>query len=614
MRLTTKKLVAAISLLFSLFGIWSNSIGMIDAMKKLGIFVGFTLALVYLLYPIENKKFAFLNYLLSASGAAVGLYTVFATDRLMLENLNATELDYIVAGIALILILEAARRCLGSWMLVLPGVFILYALFGNLIPGPLGHYGFSLKRFLLRMYLVDEGVYGITTQVASSYIFLFIIFGAVLAESGTAQFFIDLSNKIAGHSVGGPAKVAAISSALMGTISGSAAANVATTGSFTIPMMKRAGLKPEFAGAVEAVASTGGMIMPPIMGAAAFIMAQYLSVSYSKIIVAAIVPATLYYLSVYCWIHFEASRLELPTFKKDELPPITDIKRKMLLFLPLVSIVATLFQGRTPIFSAFTAIIVCIIVGLFQQERLTIIRLIQALENGAQSTIGASMACITAGIIVGVTSMTGLGQAVTYNIMLLSRNNLFLALCLTAIASIILSMGLPATACYIIVATVVAPALVKMGALPIAAHLFVFYFSCLSNITPPVAIASFTAAGIAGSNPASVGWNSIKIAAPGFIIPFMFVYNPMLLLQEVQAFSLVQIIATSIIGVVMMAAGGAGFLFHKVALHTRICWLIGSWLLIIPEWRTDILGLVIIATGFIIDWAKSRYSENKGQI
>jgi TRAP transporter 4TM/12TM fusion protein len=612
MRSKTKDhIIASISLLFALFGIWYNSIGMIDAMKRLGIFVGFTLALVFLLYPVKNKRIIALDYLLSLCGAAVGLYTVFATDRLALQNLNANAMDYIMAGTALLLILEAARRCLGYWMLVLPGMFIMYALFGDLIPDPLGHYGFTLKRFLLRMYLVDEGVYGITTQVASSYIFLFIIFGAVLSESGTSQFFIDLSNKLAGHAVGGPAKVATISSGLMGTISGSAAANVATTGAFTIPMMKKAGFNPAFAGAVEAVASTGGMIMPPIMGAAAFIMAQYLSINYSKIIIAAIIPALLYYLSVYCWVHFEASRLALPTFKRDELPPIVDIKRKILLFIPLAAIVLALFRGRTPIYAAFIGIIVCIITGLFQKKRLTASNLIYALQEGAQSTLGASMACITAGIIVGVTSMTGLGQVIANNIILLSGNNLFLALCLTALTSLILSMGLPATACYIIVATVVAPALIKMGALPIAAHFFVFYFSCLSNITPPVAIASFTAAGIAKARPTSVAWNSIRIAVPGFIIPFMFVYSPILLLQKVQVLPLIQVLVTSIIGVVMMATGGTGYFLHKVALLTRICWVIGAGLLIIPEWRTDIIGIAIIAVGFVIDMAKRRRNTDK---
>ncbi|MGI6597194.1 MAG: TRAP transporter permease [bacterium] len=599
-------IIAVISLAFALFGIWSNSIGMIATMEKAGAFVGFTLALVFLLNPSKNKKLIYVDYLLALLGAVVGAYTFLTANRLAIENLNATGLDYIMAGIAILLILEASRRCLGLWMLVLPTLFSCYALLGDRIPGPLGHYGFTLKRFLLRMYLVDEGVYGITTQVASSYIFLFILFGAVLAESGTAQFFIDLSNKLAGQAVGGPAKVATISSALMGTISGSAAANVATTGTFTIPMMKKIGFKPEFAGAVEAVASTGGMIMPPIMGAAAFLMAQYLCVSYSDIIIAAIIPALLYYLSVYSWVHFEASRLHLATCDKDQLPPIEDIERKMMLFLPLVSIVVALFRGRTPIFAAFLGMVVCIIVGVFQKPGLTIRRLVQALQEGAQSSLGASMACISAGIIVGVASMTGVGQVITYNITMLSGNNLFIALCLTAVASLILSMGLPATACYIIVATVVAPALVKMGALPIAAHFFVFYFSCLSNITPPVAIASYTAAGIAKASPFAVGWNSMKIAAPGFIVPFLFVYNPILLAQNMTTGSLLVAIATSITGVIFLAAGGAGYLFQKTSLSVRLCYVIGSCLLIIPEWRTDLIGILIIVFGVLKDRTDGR--------
>ena len=596
-----RNIIAITSFLFALFGIWSNSFGMIATMEKSGIFVGFTLVLVFLGNPSKNTKFVSLDYLLALLGAIVGAYTFFTANRLGIQNLEANSMDYIMAATALLLTLEASRRCLGFWMLVLPVTFIFYALYGDLIPGPLGHFGFTLKRVLLRMYLVDEGIYGITTQVASSYIFLFILFGGVLAESGTAQFFIDLSNKLTGRAIGGPAKVATISSALMGTISGSAAANVATTGTFTIPMMKKIGFKPEFAGAVEAVASTGGMIMPPIMGAAAFLMSQYLGISYSKVAFAAIVPALLYYLSVYTWVHFEASRLNLATFDTNELPAIEDIKRKMLLFLPLVAIIIAMLQGRTPIFAAFLGMMVCIVVGVFQKKRLTLVRLAQGLIEGSQSSISAAMACICAGIIVGITSMTGVGQVITYNITILSGNSLFVALALTAVASLILSMGLPATACYIIVATVIAPALIKMGAIPIAAHFFVFYFSCLSNITPPVAIASYTAAGIAKANPFSVGWNAMKIAAPGFIIPFLFVYNPVLLLQFSTPVSLFSAILTASIGVIFLSASGAGYLFHKISLFVRGCYFAGSWLLIIPGWRTDLLGILILGIGLFTD-------------
>lgn len=607
-------LISGLCLAFAFFGIWSNSYGIMASMKKGGYFLAFTLALVFLLYPTVpgGKRLRWLDYSLAVLGALTGLYTVFTTDRLAAEMLAAKPMDLFMAGIAVLLVIEAARRCIGIWMAVLPLIFSLYALYGNLIPGPLGHYGFTLSRFLLRMYLVDEGIYGITTQVASSYIFLFILFGALLAQSGVGQFFTDLANRIAGAAPGGPAKVATISSGLMGTISGSAAANVATTGAFTIPMMKKIGFKPEFAGAVEAVASTGGMVMPPIMGAAGFIIAQYLGINYAKVMVAALIPALLYYLSVYSWVHFEALRIGNTGIPRSEIPPITDFKRRVFLLAPLVTIIIALLQGKTPIFAAFLGMVATVLVGFIQVERLTLIKILQGLEEGARASLTAIMACIAAGIIVGVASMTGIGQVITYNISVLSGDNMFLALLLTAISSLILSMGLPATACYIIVATIVAPALVRMGAIPLAAHMFVFYFSCLSNITPPVAIASYTAAGIADAKPMAVAWNSIRIAAPGFIVPFLFVYNPILLAQNITVITLVRSLITASIGVVFMAVGGVGFFLRRTPLPQRLLYIGGSFLLIMTSLRTDIMGVSLVGAAVLMDYLATRRA-GKGQ-
>lgn len=601
---TLKKVISVICVIFSLVGIITNSIYPLTGMKKGGIFLGFTLCLIFLLYPTKIKGRRLLAYdvVLSIMGFGVGLYTFLVTDRFSMSNLQMTTMDTAMSFLAVALVIIAARRAVGNAMAILPVIFSLYALFGRYIPGLLGHGGYTLKRFLMRMYMVDEGLYGMTAQVACSYVFLFIVFGAFLSSSGVAEFFNDASNRIAGARAGGPAKVAVISSGLMGTISGSAAANVATTGVFTIPMMKKVGFSPEFAGAVESVASTGGMIMPPIMGSAAFLMMQYLGVPFSSIMRAAIFPAIFYYFSIYMWVHFTALRLGNHGLSKDEIPPIHDFKRRILLLTPLIAIIISMLIGYTAIFAAFIGIFVTLLAGLVQKDRITFKKIIGALISGAKASLTAMIACIVAGIIVGVCNLTGLGQVITYNITQISGNNLLFALFLTTFCCIILSMGLPAAACYILVATIVAPALIRMNVTPMAAHMFVFIFSCYSNITPPVAIASFTAAGIANCKPFDVAVQGLKIAAPSFIIPFMFVYNPAILLENAGIAEIVITLLTTTFGVLYIAIAGAGYSFHKTALPIRIAYGVAALLLIIPEHITDIVGVAVLLVASFIDY------------
>lgn len=600
---TLNKIIAIICVAFSLIGIITNSIYPLTGIKKGGIFLGFTLCLIFLLYPtkIKGRRLLWYDVTLAILGFFCGIYTVLVTDRFSLSNLEMTQTDTVMSFLAVALVILAARRAVGNAMAILPIVFALYAIFGRYIPGIFGHGGYTLQRFLMRMYMVDEGLYGMTAQVACSYVFLFIVFGAFLSSSGVAEFFNDASNRIAGARPGGPAKVAVISSGLMGTISGSAAANVATTGVFTIPMMKKVGFPAEFAGAVEAVASTGGMIMPPIMGSAAFLMMQYLGVPYSDIMRAAIFPALLYYFSVYMWVHYTALRMGNRGLPKEEIPPIQNLKRRIILLLPLVAIIVSMLIGYTAIFAAFIGIFVTILAGLFQVDRITIKKIIGALISGAKSSLTAMIACIVAGIIVGVCNLTGLGQVITYNITELSGGSLLFTLFLTAFSCIILSMGLPAAACYILVATIVAPALVRMDVTPMAAHMFVFIFSCYSNITPPVAIASFTAAGIAQCRPFDVAIQGLKVAAPSFIIPFMFVYNPALLLENVGFLEVLITVITTTIGVLYIAIAGAGYSFHATKLPIRIAYGLAALLLIIPEHVTDAIGVVILIIATIID-------------
>jgi TRAP transporter 4TM/12TM fusion protein len=619
----TRKLTGAgglicttVAILFSVFELWSNSYGIMLSMLQGGVFLAFLLFLIFLLYPARKgsprDRIPITDWILACLGVSGGFYTYFTFETFARRNLVANELDYLFAALTILLVLEATRRAVGIWLSLISIVFLIYAYFGPYFPGVFAHGGFSLERILLRMYLVDEGLYGITSKVAATYIYLFVLFGAFLSASGTAAFFNQLAIACSGKAAGGPAKVAVISSAIMGTISGSAVANVATTGTFTIPLMKRVGYRSSFAGAVEAAASTGGMIMPPVMGAAAFVMAEFLGISYLKIMIAAIIPALLYYLAVFSGVHIEAIRSGLERIPPEELPKIKDVllSRGQLL-VPIGVVVAVLLTGRTPIFAAFMGIVTTFVVSQIRKgTRMGPRALLSALETGGRSSLSVGIACIVVGIVVGIVSMTGVGQMLTYNIMKLSLGILFLALLFTLVASLFLSMGLPATACYIIVATVCAPALVRMGVPDIAAHMFVFYFGCLSNLTPPVCLASYTAAGIAGSKPSEVAIMGLRLTMAGFIIPFMFVYSPQLLLQNVQFPAILLVIATAIVGVVTLSISERGYWMGQMGLFERLALLLASLLMIKPGSLTDAIGLGLLLAVFFI----RRYGGKRSQI
>lgn len=582
------------------------------AMKHAGLFFAFTLGLIYLLYPgpksVKNKdNIPFHDYVLAIASVVVGLYIVFRFDSFVQSNLEANTWDYAMGICAVLLVLEATRRAVGSWMAILPIVFIIYALCGDRLPGALGHYGFSWRRFIIRMYMVDEGMFGMTQRVAATYVFMFVLFGAFLAQSGIGKFITDLAFSVSGKAAGGPAKVAVISSAMMGTISGSPVANTATTGTFTIPLMKQVGYPAHYAGAVEAAASTGGAIMPPIMGAAAFLIAEFLGISYWRVVLSAILPATLFYISIYLSVHKEAIFLGLTGLPADQLPPVREVLRKAYLMVPLIVIVVLIAMGRTPLYAAFLGIASTLIVCQVSADtRMKSKDILNALDTGARSTLSVSVACIASGIIVGVTVMTGLGQVITYNILRLSGGVLFVAMLLIATASIILTMGLPSTAAYIVISTVAAPALINMGVNPIAAHMFVFYYASLSSITPPVALASYTAAGIAGAQPTDVALTAVKLALPGFVVPFMFVYQPQLLLVDVKFPMIVISIITSIIGVWALSESVFNKRFGRLQ---RLMMCVGGLSLMYPGLYTDITGAALILMCAI--WKRSHESQSR---
>ncbi|SHK00156.1 TRAP transporter, 4TM/12TM fusion protein [Caminicella sporogenes DSM 14501] len=592
--------VTFLAVFTSLLHIWMNSMSLMIAIKRNAIHLGFMLSLTFLMYPASKKspkdKPSVFDWILSIAGLSVGLYIFLTYDNLVERSLIPNRLDYIFSVLAIILILEAARRAVGIILPILSICFIIYAKFGYLFPGMFAHRGFSWARILTRMYLTDEGIFGVTLMVSASYVFMFILFGSFLNKSGTAKFFNDFALALAGRLRGGPAQVAVMASGLMGTISGSAQANVATTGSFTIPLMKEVGYEPKFAGAVEAAASTGGILMPPIMGAASFMMASFLGIPYIKVMYAGIIPALFYYFAIFIMVDFEAKKIGLRGMKADELPNLKSVlKKEGHLVIPIIVILILLIKGLTPLFAAFFGLIAVILTSsLRKSTRMNLKKFIEALEEGAKTAVSVAIACAVVGFIVGVVAMTGLGQVVALNIIKLSLGKLWLALLLVMIASIFLGMGLPATACYIITASIAAPALIRMGVKPLAAHFFAFYYGTLSAVVPPVALTSYTAAGIAGAKPIEVAVTGFKLAFAGIIIPFMFVYSPMLLMIDISLGKLILAIITGILGIICLGSAAENYFILKLNILERVFAFSAAILLVKPGSITDGIGLLLM--------------------
>ena len=499
--------------------------------------------------------------------------------------------DLVLGTIFILLVLEATRRCIGLAMPLTALSFVVYALFfTNVRP----------ESLIEVNYLTTEGIFGIPLSVSATYVILFILFGAFVERSGTGKLFMDSSMSVAGHTAGGPAKVAVITSGLFGTISGSAVANVMTTGTFTIPMMYRLGYRPAFAGAVEAVASTGGQIMPPIMGAAAFVMAEFLGASYLEVATFALIPAVLYYVAVFFAVHFEAKRLGLMGVPKEELPKFFDvIKARGHLFIPLIIIITVLFMGYSAPMAALAGIMSVVPIALLRattRKDISLSMIIGSLEDGAKGTLAIAMACACAGIVIGVLAQTGLGLDFTTLVLNAAQSNIYYALGLTMIAGIILGMGLPTTPAYIIQVALLVPALIKLGIVEQAAHLFVFYFAILSAITPPVAMAVYAAVGISKSPLWETGWAAVKLGATGYIVPFMFAFSPALLM--IGPWYIVTVaITTALIGVICLASSLHGFLLVNLIWAERSMLFLAAILLIKPGPTTDAIGgfLVLLA-------------------
>lgn len=638
------KLVALIAVAMSCFHFYTSGFGLLLAQKQGAVHLAFTLALVFLLYPASSKQsktsgIPFYDFILGAIGVASALYLVVFFNELVTRAGLPTQTDLIMGFLLIATLLEATRRISNPVLPCLAIIALLYCYFGRSMPDMLAHRGFNVARIVNHMYLGTEGIFGTPLEVSSTFVFMFILFGAVLEKTGLGKFIIDLSLALAGWSTGGPAKVAVVSSGLMGTVSGSSVANVCTTGMFTIPLMKSVGYEPYFAGAVEAVASTGGQIMPPVMGAAAFIMAQILGVPYIEVAIAAVVPALLYYFAVMVQVHFEACRLGLRGIPWKQLPPLGPLlKSKGFLLIPLVAIIYFLLAGYTPLKAAFNGILVSFVLSWLNKEtRLTPAKLYDAFQSGARSAIGVACACATVGMVVGMGTLTGLalkiagaivamaevspdgslaalaaslfslapGAEVTAETAALALTKIF-TLFFTMIASLILGMGLPTTANFIVTSTMAAPALFLLGVPPMAAYMFVFYFGIAADLTPPVALAAYAGAGIAGSDPMKTGVTSFKLALAGFLVPYIYVYNPMLLFIDVEPFYMAQAICTALIGVFLLAMFTIGYFKAHLAWYMRALAFVGAICLLIPGTMSDLFGLAVLGVIYVMQTAKAK--------
>ena len=593
---------------FSVYVLWMNIFSSLPEQIRRASFIGIIIFMAYLLYPARKNGSKKINYvpwydfLLGIAGGGCFFYYIVNFQAIVSRAGRSTQLDIIIGIIGILILMEICRRVVGMPILVVVTCFVIYAFFA----------GFSLKRIVSHLFYTTEGVIGTPLGVCSTFIVLFILFGSFLDKTGVGRFFIEIANSIAGAATGGPAKVAVIASALQGMISGSSVANTVGSGSFTIPMMKKTGYPPEFAAAVEAAASTGGQIMPPIMGAAAFLMAEMTGVPYSNIVIAAILPAALYFTGIFLMVHFEAKKLGLVGLNKDEIPGFFSLMlTRGYLLLPLFVLVYCMMNGFTSSMSAVYAIITAIIVSMFRKDtRMNFSSFLEALENGARNTLGVAVACSIAGIIVGVVTLTGLGLKLATGLLTLSGGIPIIALFFTMIACIILGMGVPTTANYVIMATITAPIVIKLGVPMLAAHMFVFYFGIVADITPPVALAAYAGSAIAHSDPFKTGVTATRIAITAFIIPYVFAFNPDLLLIGGSIPQAILILITAFIGMVGISAGMEGYMHTHLKVYERVICLFGGIMLIVPGVYSDFIGILLVAIIVATQIIKKRKTAN----
>ena len=602
--------------------VFASGLYMLETLKHRSIHVGMILILAFMLYPATKKAsrkvIAWYDYVFIALSAAVPIYMCVDYVNIINRAGKPDMMDVVIGTLLTLVVLEATRRVCGMALPIISIIFMIYSLMGTKqglipidVPGIFLHRGYTWQKLMSHFFSNTEGIYGSSVNVASTYIFLFIAFGEVMNKCGMGQFFNDFANAIAGGTKGGPAKVAVVASGLLGMINGAAVAVVVTTGSFTIPLMKKSGYDDEFAGAVVATGSVGGQLMPPVMGAAAFIMADTLGMKYNELLLSAIIPAVIYYMGILFQIQMRAEKMGMQGTPKDQLPKMSQVMKEYgHLALPIIFLVYMLFfSGKTVIMAAFYTIVFTIIVAQCRKNtRMTFQDILDAMVASAKSTVSVAIACACVGIIVGSCSITGFALNMANTIISIGGKSLMFTLVFTMITCMILGMGLPSIPSYIITSTIAAPALVQLGIPALVAHMFCFYFAMFANLTPPVALAAFAAAGIAGGSPMKTGWASVKLALAGFILPYMFVYNTDLLLLDTPLAKAIQVAVTAAVGVFLISTAVEGYLFTKVNIVLRIASLIGAYLLIDSGLVTDIAGIVICAVVFVFQKAAAKKS------
>ena len=601
--------------LFTIFMILINSgIWLLPPQVHRASFVAFIIVLTFLLYPASKKNNTRINYipwydaLLALIGAFCFLYFAFNFNNIVGQLAVFYTYQLIIAMVGIAVLFIACYRVMGLSLVLVVLAFLSYTWFGQFIGGQFGHNGFRLERVFTFLFFTTEGVIGVPTAVASTFIFVFMLFGAVMNATGIGQFFIDISNSLVGKATGGPAKMSVIVSALSGSISGSSVANSVSTGSFTIPMMKRMGYRKEFAAGVEASSSTGGQIVPPILGAAAFLMSEITGIPYGQIALAAVIPALLYFISIFAAVHFEAQKYKLKGLPPEEIPKAWPLLlKKGQLCLGIISIVFFMNMGFTPTMSAFYAILVSLAVSMLRKDtRLTPKKMVDVLETGARNSVGVAIACATAGIIIGVVTLTGLGFAFVSamtsigNLIANELIRLIVVLIFCMFASLILGLGIPTTAKYVIMATITAPILVTMGVPLLAAHFFVFYFGVDADITPPVALAAYASAGIAKADPMKSSYVAVRLGIAAYLIPFFFVFNPEMLFIDATFIGITSLLIFSVIGIVSVAAGLSGYFISPMNKVVRLIAILAGLFLIDPTIWTTVTGVLLFIGVFCI--------------
>jgi TRAP transporter 4TM/12TM fusion protein len=611
--------VVIISIAMALYHMWAIAFGTPEAILFRGTHLLFAVVLVFLLYRWKPRQEAIapsdeqrgadasapdpLDYLLLIAAAAPIVY-LFANYNYVVTRIyyidDLSLADMTMAVVMTLIVLEATRRVIGLALPITAVIFLVYALFvARLEP----------ERLLDQLFMTTEGIFGIPLSVSAAYVLIFVLFGSFMERTGTGQLFMDFALSLTGHTAGGPGKVAVVSSSLFGTISGSAVANVMVDGPISIPLMKRTGFPPHFAAGVEATASTGGQIMPPIMGAAAFVMAEFLAVSYAQVVIWALIPAILYYVACFAAVHFEAKRRGIVGLPRAELPRLVTVLRvRGHLFIPVLAILFVMYSGYSAPLAALVGTLLCFPVAALRRSTrgyVNVRNIIDAFADGARNALGVATACACAGLVIGVVTLSGLGITFTQFVVGFAQQWLVLALLMTMLAGIVLGMGMPTTPAYIIMTALLVPAIIKLGVIPPAAHMFAFYFAVLSAITPPVALAVYAAAGLAKCDLWSAGWAAMKIAAAGFIIPFMLIYEPALMMIGSWP-HIVGAFITASCGILLFAAGLHGYFITRANWMQRALLIVAGLLLIDPGLTTDIIGAVLAAAVSIWQWSSRR--------